>query len=64
MNTYPTPPTHLLPTPTLPPTQVALVTGATSGVGLETARELARKKCHVVLAGRSTEKLERRAKFN
>jgi NAD(P)-dependent dehydrogenase (short-subunit alcohol dehydrogenase family) len=33
--------------------KVCLVTGATSGIGLVTARELARKGAHVVLAGRN-----------
>ncbi|ETV90373.1 hypothetical protein H310_14827 [Aphanomyces invadans] len=36
--------------------KVAIVTGASSGIGLVTARELARKGCHVIFAGRSREK--------
>ncbi|KAF0714939.1 hypothetical protein AaE_011454 [Aphanomyces astaci] len=36
--------------------KVAIVTGASSGIGLVTARELARKGCHVILACRSREK--------
>ena len=36
--------------------KVALVTGATSGVGLETARMLAVAGAHVILCGRSAEK--------
>ena len=36
--------------------KVCLVTGATSGIGLVTARELARRGAHVVLVGRSAEK--------
>lgn len=37
-------------------TQTILVTGATSGIGQETARELAARGAHVVVAGRSEEK--------
>lgn len=36
--------------------RIALVTGATSGIGLETARALAKAGAHVILAGRSAEK--------
>ena len=36
--------------------KTAIVTGANSGIGLETARELARKNAHVVLACRSEHK--------
>ncbi|NVO84617.1 SDR family NAD(P)-dependent oxidoreductase [Hymenobacter terrestris] len=39
--------------------QTALVTGATSGIGLVTARELARQGARVVLVGRDTEKAAR-----
>lgn len=36
--------------------RIALVTGATSGIGLETARALAKAGAHVILGGRSAEK--------
>ncbi len=38
--------------------KVCLVTGATSGIGAETARVLARRGATVVLAGRSPERTE------
>ena len=38
------------------PEKIALVTGANSGIGRVTARELARRGYHVVLAGRSEER--------
>jgi NAD(P)-dependent dehydrogenase (short-subunit alcohol dehydrogenase family) len=39
--------------------QIAVVTGANGGLGLETARELARKGAHVVMAARDQEKVAR-----
>ncbi len=39
--------------------KIAVVTGANSGIGLETARELARKGAHTILACRSAERGER-----
>ncbi len=46
--------------PSLPHMQgkTCLVTGATSGIGLVTARELARLGARVVLVGRNPEKLQ------
>lgn len=38
--------------------KVVLVTGATSGIGLEAARELARRGARVVMAGRDAERIE------
>jgi NAD(P)-dependent dehydrogenase (short-subunit alcohol dehydrogenase family) len=38
------------------PTKIALVTGATRGIGLETARQLAGNGVHVLLAGRNHDK--------
>jgi short-subunit dehydrogenase len=41
--------------------RTVIVTGASSGIGLETAREFARAGCNVVLASRNQERLERLA---
>jgi NAD(P)-dependent dehydrogenase (short-subunit alcohol dehydrogenase family) len=41
--------------------KVCLVTGATAGIGLVTARELARKGARVILVGRTSEKCSRAA---
>ena len=41
--------------------KVCLVTGATAGIGLVTARELARKGARVILVGRSSERCARAA---
>lgn len=38
--------------------RIVIVTGASSGIGRETAREFARRRAHVVLASRSRDKLE------
>ncbi len=38
--------------------RTALVTGASSGIGRQTAREFARRRAHVVLAARNRDKLE------
>ncbi len=38
--------------------RVAIVTGASSGIGRQTAREFARRRAHVVLASRNRNKLE------
>eukprot|EP01023_Acetabularia_acetabulum_P020055 TRINITY_DN20323_c0_g1_i1.p1 TRINITY_DN20323_c0_g1~~TRINITY_DN20323_c0_g1_i1.p1 ORF type:complete len:228 (+),score=43.05 TRINITY_DN20323_c0_g1_i1:120-803(+) len=41
--------------------KTVIVTGPSSGIGLETAKTLAGKGCHVVLAGRNTEKVQKAA---
>ena len=38
--------------------KIALVTGATRGIGLETVRQLAQKQSHVILAGRDRAKAD------
>ena len=38
--------------------KIALVTGATRGIGLETVRQLAQKQTHVILAGRDRAKAD------
>ena len=42
--------------------KIALVTGATRGIGLETVKQLAQKDVHVILAGRDKSKAETAAK--
>ncbi|HLA18256.1 MAG TPA: SDR family NAD(P)-dependent oxidoreductase, partial [Dehalococcoidia bacterium] len=42
--------------------RAVIITGASSGIGRETAREFARRRAHVVLASRNREKLEELAK--
>lgn len=44
------------------PSQVALVTGANRGIGLEVVRQLARRGMHVILGARQLEKGERAAR--
>ncbi len=43
------------------PEQVVVITGASSGIGLQTALELGRRRASVVLAARGSEELERAA---
>ncbi len=40
----------------------ARIAGSSSGVGAETARELSRHGCHVMLTGRNAQRLEQVAK--
>ena len=39
--------------------KVVIITGASSGIGAETARQLSRLGCRLTIAARSKEKLER-----
>ena len=43
-------------------TRIALVTGANRGLGLEASRQLASQGVHVIMAGRSADKIEAAAK--
>ena len=42
--------------------KIALITGATRGIGLATARALADEGCHLAFCGRNTRQLQRRQK--
>lgn len=42
--------------------KIALITGATQGIGLATARALADEGCHLAFCGRNTRQLQRRQK--
>ncbi len=41
--------------------QVCLITGGNSGIGFETAAEMAKKGCHIILACRNVEKADHAA---
>ncbi len=43
--------------------KICLITGATAGIGLETAKGIAEKNIHIVLVGRSKEKCEEAIKY-